>query len=319
MRVAVVGAGGIGGFVAGALARAGTPVGVVARGEHLAAIANRGLRIESNIGSFTAQVDAAEDLRDLGPVDVAFLAFKAHQWPELLPQLEPLAQTDATIVTLQNGVPFWFLREPPLTTVDPGGRIGRLFSDAVVVGGVVHVSGHVAEPGSIRQSGGTRYVLGSPSGESAGRAATVRKLMRDAGLSPEDDPHIRTTVWLKLVNNTGLNPVSALRGLRIRPMLSDAQARAEVRELMREALHVGQAMGVVSDVDIDARIDYAARLDDVKTSMLQDRERGRPLELDPILGAVIELAQRYRVDVPRLREAYAALGGTFAAVDEPNP
>ena len=132
-------------------------------------------------------------------------------------------------------------------------------------------------------------------------------MLRAAGLAAEADANVRSTVWLKLVNNVGLNATSALRRMRIRPMLADPQARDEVRTLMMEALAVGRALGAVDDVDIDARIAYAARLADVKTSMLQDVERGRDLELDPILGAVVELADRCGVEVPRVRASYAAL------------
>ncbi len=307
MRVGVVGAGAIGGFLAAALARSGVSVAAVARGEHLDAIRAHGLQIESDLGSFQTPVEAGDDLRALGNFDVLMLTFKAHQWPALLPALARFARRDTTIVTLQNGIPFWYVREPPLQSVDPHGEIGKLFADEQIVGGVVHVSGRVSRPGTIVQSGGTRYVLGSPSGTNNERTERVVALLRQAGLAPELDDSIRTTIWLKLVNNAGLNPVSTLRRLTIRPLLADAQARAEVRALMAEALRVGQSMGVVKDVDIDARIDYAARLDDVKTSMLQDDERGRPLELEPILGAIIELAERYDVAVPKIRRAYHAL------------
>jgi 2-dehydropantoate 2-reductase len=307
MRIGVVGAGGIGGFLAGALAHAGLPVAVVARGEHLAAIARDGLHVESDLGSFTARVEAADDLRSLGDFDVLLLTFKAHQWPDFFEQLAPFAATSTTIVTMQNGLPFWFVRDPALQSVDPGGRIAKLFGDERVIGSAVHVSGHIAAPGFIRQSGGMRYMLGSPLGGPSPRVEALVEAMRSAGLAPEADPNVRATVWLKLVNNCGLNPVSALRGLTIKPMLADPAARAEVRALMEEALRVGQAIGVVNEVDIDARIAYAARLDDVKTSMLQDYERGRTLEADPILGAVIELAGRYGVEVPRLRAAHEAL------------
>lgn len=307
MRIAVVGAGAIGGFIAAALVRSGTDVAIVARGEHLAAIKRDGLIVESDFGTLQAHVDAGADLREFGDFDALLLTFKAHQWDELLPQLEPFAHTDTTIATLQNGLPFWHVRDVPLASVDPGGRIARLFPDEQVVGGVVHVSGYVAAPGRIVQSGGTRYVLGPPAGGSNARSERLVELFAGAGLAPEGDANVRATVWLKLVNNVGLNAVSVLRRMTIAPMLADAGARAHVRELMTEALHVGQALGVVADVDIDARIAYAARLDDVKTSMLQDYERGRPLELEPILGAVLELAKRLDVAVPHVRAAYDAL------------
>jgi 2-dehydropantoate 2-reductase len=306
-RIAVVGAGAIGGFLAGALAKAGFPVAVVARGAHLAAIRRDGVRVQSDLGSFAARVEASDDLRRLGDFDVLLLTFKAHQWPDFFAQLEPFAAGKSSIVTMQNGLPFWHVREPPLRSVDPGGAIGRLFPDDRVVGGVVHVSGELRGPGSVRQSGGLRYVLGDPRGLRTDRVNALAEVFRRAGLAAEVDTDLRATVWLKLVNNAGLNPTSVLRGMKIKPMLADPDARALVREMMTEALHVGEAMGIVSSVDVDARIEYAARLADVKTSMLQDYERGRSLELDPILGAVIELGQRYGVPMPRLRDAYAQL------------
>lgn len=307
MRVAVIGAGAIGGFLAAALARAGLPVAVVARGEHLLAIRRDGLQVRGDLGSFRVPIDAAGDLRELGTFDVLLLTFKAHQWGPLFDQLQWAARSGATAVTLQNGVPFWYVRQPPLHSVDPGGRAARAFPDDRTIGGVVHVSGNVERPGIVVQSGGLRYVLGDPNGRPSRTLDALVDALRAAGLQAEKDAAIRSTVWLKLVNNVGLNSVSALRGLTVRSLLNDPGARSEVRELMVEALNVGRAMGAVADVDVDARIEYAARLDDVKTSMLQDVQRGRALELDPIQGAAIELARRYGVAVPRLREAYEAL------------
>jgi 2-dehydropantoate 2-reductase len=313
MRLAVVGAGAIGGFLAATLAKAGVPVAVVARGAHLEAIKRRGLSVESDLGSFTTPVEASDDLAMLGAFDALLLTFKAHQWPGFLPMLQPFAGTPTTIVTLQNGVPFWYVRQPPLRSIDPEGAISSLFADDRVVGGVVHVSGEVVAPGFIRQSGGLRYVLGNPSGAANANAEPLVNVLRGAGLAAELDTNIRATVWLKLVNNAGLNSTSVLRRATIKPMLADGEARAQVRRLMTEALSVGQAMRVVSEVDVDARIDYAARLQDVKTSTLQDYERGRRLELEPILGAIIELAERYRVAAPNLLETYAALRQAEAA------
>jgi 2-dehydropantoate 2-reductase len=306
-RIAVVGAGAIGGFLAAALARAANPVAIVARGEHAAAIRRDGLNVESDLGAFSVPVTVSDDLRTLGAFDFLLLAFKAHQWPSLLEQVAPFAGTDTAVVTMQNGVPFWYVREPPLRSVDPGGMIGDLFPDSQVIGSVVHVSGEIVAPGRIRQSGGLRYVLGDPEGGCTNRAAELVRLFKRAELAAEADQEIRQTVWLKLVNNVGLNAVSVLRNMTIKPMLEDAEAREDVGRLMTEALRVGQAMGVVGNVDVEARIAYAARLDNVKTSMLQDFEHRRPLEIDPILGAVCELGDRYGVATPEVRKAYAAL------------
>ncbi len=274
-----MGAGAIGGFIAAALARAGTGVAVVARGAHLDVIRRKGITlVHSDLGPFTTRVEATDDVRTLGAFDAVLLTFKAHQYPELLPQLAAVAQTNATIVTLQNGVPFWFVRTPALESVDPGGRIGALFADERVVGGVVHVSGHIVEPGKIHQSGGTRYAFGAPPGGTNERVAALIAAFASAELAPEVDTNIRGTVWLKLVNNVGLNPISTLHELTIRQMLERSSTRDEVRMLMEEALAVGQALGVVAHVDIEARLAYAQRLADVRTSMLQDYQAGRALE-----------------------------------------
>ncbi|HEV7180488.1 MAG TPA: 2-dehydropantoate 2-reductase [Candidatus Baltobacteraceae bacterium] len=308
MRVAVVGAGAIGGFIAAALARSGVDVCVVARGAHLDALAQNGIEIvSSDLGPFTARVATAPSVAGIGTVDFALMTFKAHQWPMLLPQMAALAKSQTPIVTLQNGVPFWLARTPPLNTVDPGGRIGAAFHDTRVLGGVVHVSGHLIGPGRIHQSGGTRYRIGEIDGSQSARLQALVDVFANADLNAEIDPNIRETVWLKLVNNAGLNPVSALSGQTIRPMLEAHDTRDEVRILMGEAVAVGKKLGIVDRVDIDERLAYAARLADVKTSMLQDLEAHRPLELDPILGALVELGDRLHVPVTHIRTAYETL------------
>lgn len=314
MNIAVVGAGAIGGFLAAALARSQADVAVVARGAHFDAIAREGLCVAaSDLGAFAAKVRPVRDLREIDKIDIAFCAFKAHQWPDLLEQMQLLSASRATVVTLQNGVPFWFDPARPLRTVDPGGRIAGYFPNERVVGGVVHVSGTVVAPGKIEQSGGTRYVLGAPPGGNPSRVHAVASLLKDSDLQPEIDENIRETVWLKLVNNAGLNPVSALARLTIHAMLENETTRSHVRALMAETLAVGQALGVVSAVDLDARIAYARRLADVRTSMLQDLEAGRPLELEPIVGAPIELADRSGVPVPHLRDIYSRLRAVTSA------
>jgi 2-dehydropantoate 2-reductase len=313
MRIVVVGAGAIGGYTAAVLARAGTPVAVVARGAHLDAILRYGITIlSSDVGAFSVPVEASDDLRKLGAFDIALLTFKAHQWPALLPQLEAAAAAGTTVVTLQNGVPFWFRRDPPLQTVDPGGAIGALFHDDRTIGGVVHISGHIAEPGKIRQSGGGRFIMHALDPDGDDLVTELAARMRDAGLAPEIEENIRRVVWLKLINNTGLNPVSTLRRLTVHRMLEDPVAREEVRDLMLETIAVGRALGVVGDVDVDARIAYARHIADVQTSMLQDSLANRPLELDPIVGAVIELAEGVGMPVPHLRAVYNELRSQIA-------
>jgi len=310
MRIVVLGAGGIGGFVAATLARAGNDVAVVARGPHLDAVRDRGLRVRSTTDAFVARVPASDRLADLGTFDVALASFKAHQWAPWLDQLAPAARAGLAVATLQNGVPFWFARTPPLESVDPRGRIGGLFPDAQTIGAVVHTSGRVEAPGSIEQSGAARYLFGDPAGGADERVRELCGIFVAAGLGAEADPDIRATVWLKLANNAGLNPTSVLRRMTVRAMLDDPGARAEIRALMLEAIAVGRAIGAVGEVDVDARMEKMRGVADVKTSMLQDREAGRELESGPILGALIELAGRAGVPVPRARAAYAALGAS---------
>ena len=271
MRIVVVGAGAIGAYIAAVLARAGVHVAVIARGAHLDAIRRDGIAVlSSDLGHFTVPVEASDDLRTLGAFDLALLTFKAHQWTAFMPQLQAAAATGTTVVTLQNGVPFWFRREPPLQTIDPGGAIGKLFRDDRTIGGVVHVSGHIVEPGTIRQSGGGRYILHALDPDADDLVTQLATAMREAGLAPEIEENIRSSVWLKLINNAGLNPVSTLHRLTIHQMLADPVTREEVRTLMCETVAVGEALGVVADVDVDARIAYALHVADVQTSMLQD-------------------------------------------------
>ena len=305
MRIAIVGAGAIGGFIAAMLARAGNDVAVVARGAHLLAIQAHGLRVQSEAGAFTVDVRAGDDLRTLGSFDALLVTVKAHQLAGVLPQLGPALSEGATIVPMQNGLPFWYFADRTLESVDPGGMIHRSIPREQIVGSVIHVSGNIAAPGSVRQSGGMLYLLGHPDGGRSQRAEDLAKVMRAAGLDVPVAPSIKRDVWRKLLGNASLNPVSALTRLSIAPMVEDPQTRWLIATLMRETVNVAAASGIDVEISVEERIQYAGRLSDVKTSMLQDVEAGRPLELDPIVGAVIELADEFGLEVPALRSVYA--------------
>jgi len=314
MRIAVIGAGGIGGFLAAALAQGGVPVVVVARGAHLDAIRRDGIVLDrSDFGPFSARVDAGADLREFGEVDVILATFKAHQYEELIPQLAPAVRRGAHLVTLQNGVPFWFRRTPPLRTVDPCGRIGELFPDTRTIGGVVHVSGHVNAPGHLEQSGGTRYVLGALDPANRGVLEELVAAMRRARLEPDVRSDIRHDTWSKLVNNASYNPASAKLGLSIHQLIEQPAPRALVAELMRETIAVGRRLGVSAEDGVEARMAASLAKADVRTSMLQDIDAHRPLELDPIVGAVVELGEDLGVPVPQLRAIYDELRERTAA------
>ncbi len=303
--IVVFGAGAIGGFIAGALARSGIETGVVARGAHLKAIREHGLRIESVLGTFEARVAAAGALREFDDPAYVLLTFKSHQWHGALPQLEKAVRSGATFVTLQNGLPFWYTRDRTLESVDPGGRVRAAIPYAQIVGGVVHTSGNLPEPGLVRQSGNMLYPIGELDGSTTPRITQLSDLLERAGLHAPIEPDIRRLVWRKLLGNLALNPVSALTRATVRAMLHDPPTRGVLRAIVNEGLAVASAAGVEVGVSAEERLEMANHIADVKTSMLQDLEADKPLELEPICGATIEIARRYGIPVPHIETVYA--------------
>ncbi|HEY9180966.1 MAG TPA: 2-dehydropantoate 2-reductase [Candidatus Baltobacteraceae bacterium] len=304
MRVCVFGAGGIGGFIAGALARAGVDVCVVARGAHLEAIRRGGLHVVSELGDFTVRPAASGDLRDFRALDYVLIAFKSQQWGGVLPQFERAVNEGTVFVTLQNGLPFWYSRERALQSVDPQGRIRDALPYDRIIGGVVHASGQIERPGKIRQSGGMLYPLGELDGASTKRIRRLSEAFESAGLKAPVEPVIRRNIWKKLVNNVALNPVSALTRATVGTMRSDPPVRALMRAIIEEGLAIARASGVEPGVDAAERLAWIDRVADVKTSMLQDLEAGRPLELEPIAGAALELARDHGVEAPHIETVY---------------
>lgn len=303
--IVIFGAGAIGGFIAGALARSGAEVGVVARGAHLAAIRENGLYVESVLGNFQTHVPAVADLREFDDPHYVLLTFKSHQWGGVLPQFDKAVRSGATFVTLQNGLPFWYSREQVLESVDPGGRIRAAIPYEQVIGGVVHTSGMIPAPGRVKQSGNVLYPIGELDGSEKPRILQLAKLLEDARLHAPVERDIRRLVWRKLLGNLALNPVSALTGSTVRVMLEDPPTRAVLRAIVDEGLAVARAAGVEIGVTAEERLEMATHIADVKTSTLQDLEAGKPLELEPICGATIELAHRYGVAVPHIETVYA--------------
>lgn len=304
MRVAVFGAGAIGGFIAAALARSGVDVSVVARGAHLAAIRRDGLRITSELGEFSVRVPASDDLRDFDP-EYVLVTFKSHHWDGVLPQFSRAIESGASIVTFQNGLPFWYFEHHALESVDPGGDVLRAIPYRRIIGGVVHASGRIPEPGFIAHSGGVLYPIGELDGSETDRVRALAQAFEAAGLQAPVEPNIRRNIWRKLVNNVALNQVSALTRATVRSMLGDARVRLLLHAIIDEGLTVARASGVEPGVDADERLRWAEHIANVKTSMLQDLEAGKPLELEPIAGAVVELADMYELEIPRTRTVYA--------------
>jgi 2-dehydropantoate 2-reductase len=302
MRFLIAGAGAIGGYIGASLARAGRDVTLFARGAHLRAIEERGLRILSAGGDFEVRPKTLGSLSGAGPFDVIFLGVKAHSLTQLAPQLTPLIGDATTVVSLQNGIPWWYC---DLERVDPGGIIAGSIDRARVVGSVVYVGAEVEEPGVIRNTGGNRITLGEPDGTRSGRCRAIAEALVQAGVRCPVTTHLAQEIWVKLLGNVPLNPLSALTRATLAQMAHDPAVRDVLRAIMTEVQAVADKMGIELPISIEERIDGAGKVGDHRTSMLQDLEAGRPLEIDPVVGAVVELGERLGIDMPQTRTVYA--------------
>ena len=304
MRFAVVGAGATGGFLGAHLARAGEAVLLVARGPHLAAMRERGVTVRSGEGEFTAHPECTDDLGAIRAAEVVFLTLKAHALPALAPALGAALGAGAVVVSAQNGIPWWYFEDRHLESVDPGGVIARSIPYRAVVGCVVYPATNVVEPGVIEHLEGSRFSLGEPDGSRSERVQAISSALVKAGLKAPVQTRIRAEIWLKLLGNATLNPVSALTRASLRQITTAPATRDLVRTLMEEVEAVTRALGVELPLSVEKRLEGAAATGDHRTSMLQDLELKRPLEIDALLGAVIELAEGEGVAVPSLRTVY---------------
>ena len=299
MRVCVFGAGAIGGLVGARLARQGeTEVSLIARGAHLAAMREKGLTLKDESGETTVKVRATDKAAELGPQDYVLLALKAHSLPGILDSLKPLLGPSTAVVTAQNGVPWWYFYKHGgpheglrIEAVDPGGRLWNGIGPERVIGCVVHPAAEIEAPGIIRHTEGDRLPLGEPSGEKTERTQHLAKLLVAAGFRAPIRPQIRNEIWVKLWGNLSLNPVSALTGGTLEEICRDPGTRAIIRAMMVEAQAIGEKLGVSFGVDVDRRIAGAEAVGAHKTSMLQDLELRRPMEIDALVTAVQEFGR----------------------------
>ena len=315
-RICIFGAGAIGGYLAAALDNAGAAVSLVARGPHLEAILKNGLTFEKDGVTSTHHLPASSDPADLGPQDVVFLAVKAHGIPAIIDGLKPLLHDDTIIVPAVNGLPWWYfhgagtgtaLDEQPLLAVDPDRRIWDEIGPQRAIGCVVYPACEIAAPGHVRHLDGDRFSLGEPSGERTDRIRDLSALMIAGGLKAPVRPCIRDEIWIKLWGNCSFNPVSALTGATLDEIGNDPGSRQLVTDIMTEVQAIGEAAGARFGVSIDKRIAGATAIVGHKPSTRQDIEAGRPLEIDPILTAVIELADRLEIEAPALSRVTALL------------
>jgi 2-dehydropantoate 2-reductase len=312
VRIVIAGAGAIGGYIGAKLARAGANVVLFARGPHLHAMQTRGLRVRSADGDFEVRPQVTGDLTTIGTADVVFLGVKAHGLTALAPTLGPLLGPDTVVVSTQNGIPWWYFQNHGgeldglrLERVDPGGVIASSIEPRRVVGSLAYFATDVAEPGVIHHTEGNRLSLGEPDGSKSERAKAIAELLIAAGFRCPVTARFRHEIWVKLLGNVAFNPISALTGGTLEELARHPETKAVVREIMTETEAVAGRLGIEMPISIDQRMAGAEKVGAHKTSMLQDLEAGRPLELEGVVGAVIELGDRLGVPMPATRAVYA--------------
>lgn len=315
MRYAIVGAGAIGGYLGVRLALAGEEVTFVARNKNLAAINAQGLRLLLPDGSaeHAASVRAVQDPADAGPQDVVVLTTKAHQVRELLPGLRALFGPDTLVVTMINGVPWWYFQKlagpfagTSLASVDPGGALAESIEVERIIGGIVYPAAELVKPGVVRLIEGNRFTLGELDGQRTPRIEALARSMMAAGFKVPVSRDIRSEIWVKLWGNLSLNPISALTHATLEEICRFPASRELVARMMSEARGVGEKLGVEFKVSLDQRIAGAESVGAHKTSMLQDVEHGRALELQALVGSVVELARITDTPTPTIDAIHAA-------------
>jgi len=314
MKFLIAGAGAIGAYIGAHMARAGLDVTLFGRGPHLRAMQEHGVRVKTVEGDFEARPKVASKLEEVGQVDVVLLAVKAHSLPELAPQLRPVLSRDTTVVSMQNGVPWWYFQGCGgpcegirLERVDPGGVISAAIEPRRVVGSIVYLSTEVEQPGVIRHTEGNRISLGEPDGSRSDRCRRIAEALIAAGLRCPVTTRIRHEIWVKILGNVAFNPVSVLTGATLVQMARDPEVSALVRNIMREAEAVAGQLGLELPISIEQRMAGAEKVGEHKTSMLQDLEAGRAMELEAVVGAVVELGERFNLPMVHTRTVYACV------------
>lgn len=307
MKLAVYGAGAIGGLIAARLAASGVEVSLVARGAQRAAIVEHGLCLRSAEGDLRLRLPCVEDPAELGAQDYVLIALKAHSVAAMVERLPALFHADTAVIWAVNGLPWWYFhgldgpwRDTRITSVDADGLLARTIEARRIIGCVVYPACEVVAPGVIRHIEGDRFTLGEPSGEKTARVSALSDALRHAGFKAPVRREIRDELWIKLWGNLSFNPISALTGATLDVICADPGTRAVARAMMVEAQTIAEALGVKFPIDVDKRIAGAAAVGAHKTSMLQDLERGRTLETDALVAAVAELGRLVGVATPTI-------------------
>ncbi|WP_341211461.1 2-dehydropantoate 2-reductase [uncultured Limimaricola sp.] len=313
MKICIFGAGAIGGYMGAKLAQAGADVSLVARGPHLEAIQSRGLTlIEEAAEPITVPVKASADPAELGIQDYVIVTLKAHSVPAVVGAMRPLIGKDTTIVSGVNGLPWWYfhkfggpLEGTRLKTVDPGGVQWSGLGPDRVLGCVVYPAAEVSAPGTVRHIEGNRFSLGEPDGSKSERALRLSRVLQEAGLKAPVRPKLRDEIWIKLWGNLSFNPISALTHATLDVLCTDEGTREVARRMMLEAQTIAEALGVSFPIDVDRRIAGGAAVGAHRTSMLQDIDAERPMEIEALVGSVRELGRIVGQPTPTIDTVHA--------------
>ena len=312
MKVCIFGAGAIGGYMAVLLKQGGADVSLVARGAHLAAIRKNGLRLLIGDQERVAEMPASSDPNDLGPQDYVIVALKAHQAWESAEQMKPLLGPNTVVVTAQNGLPWWYFHglddrfsSLRLQSVDPGNRQWNAIGPQRVIGATVYPATEITEPGVIKHIYGDTFGLGEPNRKPSDRLTRLADALTTAGFKARVYEDIRDDIWIKLWGNLCFNPLSALTHATLDVIATDPGTRAVARNMMIEAQQIGEHFGARFRVDVERRINGAAGVGAHRTSMLQDLDKSRPLEIDALLTAVQEMGQLAHINTPYIDSVLA--------------
>jgi 2-dehydropantoate 2-reductase len=306
MKICIYGAGAIGGYLGVQLAQAGADVSLVARGAHLAAMKANGLKLLIGEEERVIHPRCTDNPAELGPQDVVIICLKAHSITGVLEQMKPLLGSHTRVVTAVNGIPYWYFYKhggneyegSTLETIDPGGRQWKELGPERAIGCVVYPATEIEAPGVIRHVYGDRFPLGEPSGEKTADVENLSAMFTKAGLQAPVLDRVRDEIWLKLWGNVSFNPISALTHATLDVLCSDPGTKAVTRAMMVEAQQIAETFGVKFRVDVDRRIEGGRKVGAHKTSMLQDLERGRPMEIDPLVTVVQEMGRMTKIPTP---------------------
>ncbi len=319
MKFAIFGSGSVGGFLGSRLLEGGHEVHFIARGPSLDALRSRGLIVQSTVfGDHHYDVQASASTEEVGPCDYVLLTVKAHALTEVAPRVGPLKGPQTVFVSTQNGIPWWYsfdtqAADDPIEVVDPGGVIERHIPSENVISSIVYFSCSMNGPATVEHSGGIRLPLGEPSGRRSERALKLSGALHAVGIKAPVRHNIRHELWVKLLGNAVFNPLSAITQATILELIESPAGLRLIRDAMAEIREVAAAVGIPIAISTQRRIEGARSVGHHRTSMLQDLDQGREPEIEALVGAILELADRNHVEVPILRALYATTRILFAS------